>query len=97
VDDILLSSSDVSLLLETKKFLFSSFDTKDLGEASFVLEIKIHRDRRNMVLELSQKAYLEKVLKKFSMHACDPTHTPIAKGDKCESFQSHRTSMRSIK
>ena len=37
VDDILLASSDVSLLLETKKF-----DMKDLGEASFILGIEIH-------------------------------------------------------
>ena len=39
VDDILLASSDVNLLLETKKFLSSNFDMKDLGEASFVLGI----------------------------------------------------------
>jgi hypothetical protein len=39
VDDILLTSSDVGLLLETKKFLSSKFDMKDLGEASFVLGI----------------------------------------------------------
>ena len=37
IDDILLASSDVSLLLETKKF-----DMKDLGEALFVLGIEIH-------------------------------------------------------
>ena len=49
VDDILLASSDVNLLLETKKFLFSKFDMKDLGEASFVLGIEIHRDRRKRV------------------------------------------------
>ena len=42
VDDILLKSSDVSLLRETKKFLSSSFDMKDLGEASYVLGIEIH-------------------------------------------------------
>jgi hypothetical protein len=42
VDDILLASSDVNLLLETKKFLSSKFDMKDLGEASFVLGIEIH-------------------------------------------------------
>jgi hypothetical protein len=42
VDDILLDSSDVSLLLETKKFLSSKFDMKDLGEASFVLGIEIY-------------------------------------------------------
>ena len=47
MDDILLASSDVNLLLETKKFLSSNFDMKDLGEASFVLGTEIHRDRRN--------------------------------------------------
>ena len=54
VDDILLASSDVNLLLETKKFLSSKFDMKDLGEASFVL------DWEKRVLGLSQKGYLEK-------------------------------------
>jgi hypothetical protein len=41
VDDILLASSDVSLLRETKNFLSSNFDMKDLGEASYVLGIEI--------------------------------------------------------
>jgi hypothetical protein len=63
---------------------------KDLGEASFVLGIEIHRDRRKGVLRLSQKAYLEKVPKKFSMHACNSTSASIVKGDKYVSFQSPR-------
>jgi hypothetical protein len=50
VDDILLASNDVSMLSETKRFLSSNFDMKDFGEASFVLGIKIHRDRRKIVL-----------------------------------------------
>jgi hypothetical protein len=90
VDDILLASSDVSLPLEIKRFLSSNFDMKDLSEASFVLGIEIHQYRRKGVLRLSQKAYLENVLKKFSMHACNPTLTPIVKGDKYDSFQSPR-------
>ena len=45
IDDILLASSDVSLLLKTKKFMSLKFDVKDLGEASFVLGIEIHRDK----------------------------------------------------
>jgi hypothetical protein len=49
MDDILLASSDVSLLLETKRFLSSNFDMKDLSELSFVLGIEIQRDRRNGV------------------------------------------------
>ena len=42
MDDILLASSDVNLLLETKKFFSSNFDMNDLGKASFVLGIEIH-------------------------------------------------------
>ena len=49
VDDILLASSDVNLLLETKKFLSLKSDMKDLGKASFVLGIEIHQDREKGV------------------------------------------------
>jgi hypothetical protein len=90
VDDILLASSDVSLLLETKKFLSSNFDMKDLGEASFVLGIEILRDREKGVLGLSQKAYLEKVLKKYGMHASNASPAPIVKGDRFGNFQCPR-------
>jgi hypothetical protein len=90
VDDILLASSDVHLLLENKGFLSSHFDMKDLGEAFYVLEIGIHRDRRKGVLGLSQKSHIEKVLRKFSMHMCNPTPTPIVKGVKFEKFQYPR-------
>lgn len=94
VDDILLASSDVSLLQKTKKFLSSNFDMKDLGEASFVLGIEIHRDRNNGVLGLSQKAYLEKILSKYNMHKCSATPAPIVKGD---SFGKHQSPQNQIR
>jgi hypothetical protein len=53
VDDILLASSDKNMLYETKSFLSSNFDMKDLGDASYVLGIEIHRDRTKGVLRLS--------------------------------------------
>jgi hypothetical protein len=90
VDDILLASSDVHLLLETKGFLSSHFDIKDLSEASYVSGIEIHRDRRNGVLELLQKSYIEKVLKNFNMHKCNPTLAPIVKDIKFGKFQCPR-------
>ena len=42
------------------------------------------------VLGLSQKAYLEKILKKYSMHASNPTPAPIVKGDRFGNFQCPR-------
>jgi hypothetical protein len=70
---MLLASNEVSLILETKKFLSSNFDMKVLGEASYILGIEFHRDRRNEVLRISTKAYLEKILKKYNMHASKAT------------------------
>ncbi|RVW26309.1 Retrovirus-related Pol polyprotein from transposon TNT 1-94 [Vitis vinifera] len=82
VDDILLASSDVGLLHETKRFLSSKFDMKDLGNASFVLGIQIHRDRLRGILGLSQKAYIDKGLSRFDMSNCALRDTLVAKGDK---------------
>jgi hypothetical protein len=97
VDDILLASSDVSLLLETKKFLSSHFEMKDLCEARFVLGIEIHRDRLKGVLVLSQKTYIEKVLKKFNMHKYSASPAPIVKGDRYRNFNVPRINMKLIK
>ncbi|KAK1630563.1 hypothetical protein QYE76_004878 [Lolium multiflorum] len=90
VDDILLACSDKDMLHETKNFLSSNFDMKDLGEASYVLGIEIHRDRSKGVLGLSQKAYFERVLKKFNMHKCSGSPAPVVKGDKFGTFQCPR-------
>ncbi|GJS17689.1 hypothetical protein Tco_0412161 [Tanacetum coccineum] len=38
-----------------------------LGEAAYILEIKIIRDRSKRLISLSQSAYFDKILKKFKM------------------------------
>jgi len=82
VDDILLASRDIGFLQETKRFLTKNFKMKDLGEASFVLGIKILRDRSQGILWLSQESYIDKVLDRFGMKDSKPGDIPIAKGDK---------------
>ena len=54
VDDILLAINDNDLLAKTKQLLFSHFDIKDLGEASYVLGIQILRNRPSDIMRLSQ-------------------------------------------
>ncbi|XP_042519211.1 uncharacterized protein LOC122092995 [Macadamia integrifolia] len=54
VDDILLVSSNKTLLMETKSFLSENFEMKDMGEASYVLGIEISHDRPRGLLGLSQ-------------------------------------------
>jgi Reverse transcriptase (RNA-dependent DNA polymerase) len=62
VDDIFLASNDKNMMRETKN-LFKHFDMKDIGESSYVLCLKIHRDRNKCILGLSQQANIDKILK----------------------------------
>ena len=39
----------------------------DLGEASYILGIKVYRDRSKKMIGLSLRIYIEEVLKRFSM------------------------------
>ena len=55
------------MLTMVKRWLSKKFFMKDLGEASYILEIKVYRDRPKRMLGLSQKLYIEKVLKRFSI------------------------------
>ncbi|GJX88605.1 putative RNA-directed DNA polymerase [Tanacetum coccineum] len=91
VDDILLASNNIDLLHESKRFLSRNFDMKDLGEASYVIGIEIHRDRANGKLGLSQKAYIERVLNRFNMQHCSPTVALVIKGDVFGSHQYPKT------
>jgi len=50
-----------------KVWLTSNLDMKDLGEASYILGIKLHHDRRNRMIGLSQVSYIDKLLEHFSM------------------------------
>ena len=96
VDDILLAISDINLLHETKRFLSRNFAMKDLGEASYVIGIKIHRDRSRGIVGLSQKAYIERVLSRFSMQNCAPGDAPIVKGDKLSLLKCPRNNIKKL-
>jgi hypothetical protein len=67
VDDILLIENDISMMEAVKFSLIKSFSMKDLGEAAYILGIKIYRDRSKRLIELSQDAYIDKILNLFNM------------------------------
>ena len=72
VDDILLIGNDTSSMNEIKASLKKVFSMKDLGEAAYVLGIKIYRDRSRRLIGLSQSTYIDKVLKRFRLKKKTP-------------------------
>ena len=53
VDDILIVGNDKKLIDDTKKWLSSNFEMKDMSEARYVLGVRIFRDRSKRLLDLS--------------------------------------------
>ncbi|PKI72506.1 hypothetical protein CRG98_007109 [Punica granatum] len=91
VDDILLIGNDILSLQSVKTWLGRCFSMKDLGEATYVLGIKIYRDRSNRLLGLSQSAYIDKVLWRFSMQDSKKGSLPMLHGISLSKAQSPST------
>ena len=58
------------------------FQRKNLGEAAYILSIKIYRDRSRHLIGISQSTYLDKVLKKFKMDQSKKEFFPVLQGVK---------------
>ena len=91
VDDILLIGNDIPALETVKSWLGNSFSMKDLGEAAYILGIKIYRDRSKRLIGLSQSTYIDKVLKRFSMQNSKRGFLPMGHGISLSKTQCPKT------
>ena len=101
VDDIILASNNKGFLCEVKQFLSKNFDMKDMGDVSYIIGIKIHRDRFRGILGMSQETHVNKVLERFHMKNCSLSIATIVKGDRfnlnqCPKNDFEREQMKNI-
>ncbi|KAG6989499.1 Retrovirus-related Pol polyprotein from transposon TNT [Fusarium oxysporum f. sp. conglutinans] len=78
VDDLLIAAPSKRDIEMIKQSLNQRFSMTDLGPCHFYLGMSITRNRRQRRLSLSQKGYIEKVLKEFGLWDSKPTATPVA-------------------
>jgi len=101
VDDILLAGNSLKSVLAIKEWLSSNFEMKDMGEAEYILGVKIQRNRSKRILSLSQENYIKKILARFNMRDCNPLDTPVASGvtlslDMCPKTESAKKKMERV-
>ncbi|KAJ9551584.1 hypothetical protein OSB04_015629 [Centaurea solstitialis] len=92
VDDILLIGNNVPMLQDVKIWLGKCFAMKDLGNAAYILGIRIYRDRTKRLIGLSQSTYLDKILKKFNMSESKKGYLPMQHGIRLSKNQCPSTS-----
>ncbi|GJQ91072.1 putative RNA-directed DNA polymerase [Tanacetum coccineum] len=72
----------IPMLQRVKDWLGRCFALKDLGDATYILGIKIYRDRTKHLIGLSQDTYLDKILKRFRMENSTKGNLPFHHGIK---------------
>ncbi|RKK17238.1 hypothetical protein BFJ67_g17769, partial [Fusarium oxysporum f. sp. cepae] len=77
VDDLLIAGPDKEEIRQIKAALSKKFEMTDLGPCQYYLGMSVRRDRRNKAIFLSQRAYVEKVLREFDMWESKPVTTPL--------------------
>ena len=91
MNDILLIENDVEFSGKHKGVFERSFSKKDLGEAAYILGIKIYRDRSRRLIGLSQSTYLDKILKEFKKGSVKERVLACIQGIKLSKTQSMTT------
>lgn len=78
VDDMLIACKNNKDINRVKAQLMKEFEMKDLGHTKKILGMDIVRNRKKETVFLSQRGYLQKVLKRFEMLEAKPVLTPLA-------------------
>ncbi|GJZ57113.1 retrotransposon protein, putative, ty1-copia subclass [Tanacetum coccineum] len=74
---IIIMGNHIPSLQSVKDYLGKCFAMKDLGEAAFILGIKIYRDRSKRLIRLGQNAYMDKILKRYKINNSKLGHIPM--------------------
>ena len=88
VDAILFIGNNVCAMSTTKVWLTKQFNMKDLSKENYVFRIQIIRERKNMLIALSQTSHVNKILSRFNMQDSKERFLPFRLGVKIVKEQS---------
>ncbi len=77
VDDCTLAAKSLEVIAAFKKELSEHVEVTDLGELHWLLGMEIKRDRDARTLHISQKSYIEGILRRYGMDDHKPLSTPM--------------------
>lgn len=70
----------VMICTRPENMLLKCLCMKDLGDTTYILVVKMYRDRSKRLIGLSQSTYLDKILKKFKMQDSKKGLVPMQHG-----------------
>lgn len=77
VDDALVASIDLKLILSLRNLHEKEFEMSYQGELKYLLGLQIERNKQEGWLKISQPKYLGETLCRYKMETCKPKSTPF--------------------
>jgi Reverse transcriptase (RNA-dependent DNA polymerase) len=88
VDDMAVTSKHLKHIEKFKHQLCKHFEITDLGELTWLLGLKIERNRAARTITLSQEAYANTIIQHFRLEYAKPAHIPMETGVQLTKTQS---------
>ncbi|GAQ93627.1 hypothetical protein KFL_017300010 [Klebsormidium nitens] len=82
VDDILVAARGAERIAKVKAHLAEKFDVRNLGEATYFLEMELTRDREARTLKLTQKKLTGELVGRYGLADARARSVPLGTGDK---------------
>jgi transposase InsO family protein len=77
VDDCTIAASTPELVADLKDGLRKHVEVTDLGQLHWMLGIEVRRDREANTIHLSQRAYIDSILRRYHLNDLKPLSTPM--------------------
>ena len=88
VDDCTIVGTSMVLIENFKAAIKKHVEISDLGELHWILGIEVRRERENKRILLSQRAYLDSMLRRYGLDELRPVSLPMETSIKLTSAQS---------
>jgi Reverse transcriptase (RNA-dependent DNA polymerase) len=76
VDDCTIAATTITLILNFKKKISEHVEITDLGELHWLLGIEIRCDREHHSIHLSQRSYIDSIIRHYKLQDLKPVSTP---------------------
>ena len=91
VDDCTIAATALALITAVKREISRFVEVTDLGELHWLLGIEVTRNREEHTLALSQRTYIDAILRRFNFDELKPISTPMDPSARLTTSQSPST------
>jgi Reverse transcriptase (RNA-dependent DNA polymerase)/Integrase core domain/GAG-pre-integrase domain len=91
VDDCSIAATSVRLISALKAGIAKHVEITDLGELHWLLGLEIRRDRSRRIIQLSQKSYIESIIRRYGFQDLKPVSIPMDANTRYTTAQSPST------